>query len=234
MVAICDVDENQLAAASRRFPKAKKYTDFRKMLDEMGKSIDAVTVSTPDHIHAVAAAMAMRMGKHAFVQKPLTHTLHEARVLGKLARQFKVATQMGNQGTANDGLRRAAAIVKAGALGNVAEVHVWTNRPIWPQGGSRPTPEALRRIWTGTFGWVRRRRGPTLPAIILSNGAAGGISAPGPWATWPATLSICPSPRWISATRFPFRRRAPDTTGQLPQLVENCLRVPRHRRGAAP
>ena len=84
MVAICDVDENQLEGAARRFPKAKKFTDFRKMFDAMGKSIDAVTISTPDHIHAVAAAMAMRMGKHTFVQKPMTHTLHEARVLGQL------------------------------------------------------------------------------------------------------------------------------------------------------
>jgi predicted dehydrogenase len=141
MVAICDVDENTLDGAARKWPKAKKYTDFRKMLDEMGKSIDAVTVSTPDHCHAVAAAMAIRMGKHTFVQKPLTHTLHEARVLAQLAREHKVATQMGNQGTANDGLRKAAALIQAGTLGKVTEVHVWTNRPIWPQGGERPKPE---------------------------------------------------------------------------------------------
>ena len=100
MVAICDVDENNLNAASVTFPKAKKYYDFRKMLEEMEKSIDAVTVSTPDHCHAPAAAMAMRMKKHAFVQKPLTHTIYEARVLGQLARENKLATQMGNHYTA--------------------------------------------------------------------------------------------------------------------------------------
>jgi predicted dehydrogenase len=143
LVAICDVDDEKLEAAGRRdgFKKAKKYNDFRKMLDEMGKSIDAVTISTPDHVHAVAASMAMRMGKHCFCQKPLTHTIHEARRIGEIAREMKVATQMGNQGTADDGLRRGAAQIRAGALGTVKEVHVWTNRPIWPQGVSRPAPQ---------------------------------------------------------------------------------------------
>jgi predicted dehydrogenase len=110
------------------------------MLDEMGKSIDAVTVSTPDHTHAPAALMAMRMGKHCFCQKPLTHTIYEARLMAKVARDQKVATQMGNQGTSSDKLRQAAAIVKSGAMGTIKEVHVWTNRPVWPQGGERPKP----------------------------------------------------------------------------------------------
>jgi len=140
MVAVCDTDENTLNGAGKRFPKAKRYTDFRKMLDEMGKSIDAVTVSTPDHTHAPAALMAMRMGKHCFCQKPMTHTIYEARLMAQVAREKKLATQMGNQGTADASLRRAAAIVKAGTLGTVKEVHVWTNRPIWPQGGDRPQP----------------------------------------------------------------------------------------------
>ncbi len=142
MVAICDVDEDRLNAVGKtRFPKAKKYTDFRKMLDEMSQSIDAVTVSTPDHTHAPAALMAMRMGKHCFCQKPMTHSIYEARLMGKVAREMKLATQMGNQGTAESGLRESAALIKAGMLGKVAEVHVWTNRPIWPQGGSRPEPK---------------------------------------------------------------------------------------------
>ncbi len=155
MVAICDIDEHRLNnAGKRRFPKAKRYTDFRKMLDEMGKSIDAVTVSTPDHCHAPAALMAMRMGKHCFCQKPLTHTIYEARLMAKVAREKKVATQMGNQGTASDELRHAAAVIKAGALGTVKEVHVWTNRPIWPQGGDRPKakvcPEYVKwNLWLG-------------------------------------------------------------------------------------
>lgn len=142
MVAICDVDEKRLEAAAKRFKGAKLYTDFRKMLEEMDKSIDAVTVSTPDHTHAPAALMAMRMGKHCFCQKPLTHTIYEARLLGQVAREKKVATQMGNQGTAMAGLRRGAGLLRAGVLGKVSEVHVWTNRPIWPQGGERAAPKA--------------------------------------------------------------------------------------------
>jgi predicted dehydrogenase len=140
IVAICDVDENILNRMAARYPNARKYADFRKMLDEVGKEIDAVTVSTPDHTHAPAAAMAMLKGKHCFCQKPLTHTLYEARRLAEIARKAKVATQMGNQGTADTSLRRNAALVRAGALGRVTELHVWTNRPIWPQGGSRNTP----------------------------------------------------------------------------------------------
>lgn len=137
MVAICDIDENTLKAGLKRFPKAKPYTDFRKMLDEMGSSIDAVTVSTPDHTHAPAALMAMRMGKHCFCQKPLAHSIYEARLMAQVAVENNVATQMGNQGTAENPLRRAAAVVKSGVLGSVKEVHVWTNRPVWPQGGPR-------------------------------------------------------------------------------------------------
>lgn len=154
VVAICDVDEKTLNAAATRFPKAKKFFDFREMLDKMGKSIDAVTVSTPDHCHSAPALMAMRMGKHCFVQKPLTHTIYEARLLGQVAKEKKVATQMGNQGTAMTGLRKAAALLRKGALGKVSEVHVWTNRPIWPQGGPRPkeapVPANLKwDLWIG-------------------------------------------------------------------------------------
>jgi len=141
MVAICDADEGRLnAAGEQRFPKAERFTDFRKMLEEMGDKIDAVTVSTPDHNHAPAALMAMRMGKHCFCQKPLTRTVYESRLMGQVAREKKLATQMGNQGTADSSLRRAAAWLRAGVLGAVSEVHVWTNRPIWPQGGERPEP----------------------------------------------------------------------------------------------
>lgn len=139
MVAICDIDDRKLEKAKvTRFKEAKTFFDFRTMLEEMGDKIDAVTVSTPDHTHAVAAAMALRMGKHCFVQKPLTHTIYEARVLSELAAEKKVATQMGNQGTAGSRLRKGAAIMKSGALGTIKEVHVWTNRPVWPQGLERP------------------------------------------------------------------------------------------------
>jgi predicted dehydrogenase len=142
VVAICDIDDNTLEkAGSISFPKAARYNDFRKMLDEMGNSIDAVTVSTPDHMHGVASALAMRMGKACHTQKPLTRTIFEARKLGEIAREMKVATQMGNQGTAGKSLRETAAVVRSGAIGNVKEVHVWTNRPTWACGAPRP-PEA--------------------------------------------------------------------------------------------
>lgn len=140
MVAICDVDEPTLQAGRDRFPKARQFYDFRKMLEEMSKSIDAVVVATPDHCHAPAAAMTMRLGKHCFCEKPLSHTIYEARTLAQIARETKVATMMGNQGTAESGVRKAAALLRAKALGNVKEVHVWTNRPVWPQGGERPEP----------------------------------------------------------------------------------------------
>ena len=141
MVAICDIDENNLNKAASKWPKAKKFFDYRKMLEEMSDSIDAVTVSTPDHSHAPASALALKTGKHCFTQKPMTHTIHEARVLGDLAKKNGLKTQMGNQGTANSTLRESAALIQSGAIGTVKEVHVWTNRPVWPQGAGKPKDE---------------------------------------------------------------------------------------------
>lgn len=133
MVAICDIDDNTLNKKGENFPNAKKYNDFRKMLEEMEKSIDAVTVSTPDHTHAPAAMMAIKMKKHVYVQKPLTHTVFEARALREAAKKYGICSQMGNQGTAENGLRRAVEIIRDGVIGPIREVHVWTNRPVWPQ-----------------------------------------------------------------------------------------------------
>ncbi len=141
IVALCDVDENTLKRKAQKYPNAKLYRDFRKMLTEMEKSIDAVTISTPDHIHGMAASMAMMMGKHVYCQKPLVQTVYEARLLRGLAKQKKVATQMGNQGSAENGLRRAVEVIQAGLIGQVSELHVWSNRPVWPQGLDRPQGE---------------------------------------------------------------------------------------------
>jgi hypothetical protein len=138
IVALCDVDANNLQLAAKKYPNAKLYKDFRKMFDEMENGIDAVTVSTPDHCHGIIAATAMKLGKHIYCQKPLVQTVHEARVLRQLAREKKLATQMGNQGSAEPGLRRAVEVVHAGLIGPVKEVHVWSNRPVWPQGIERP------------------------------------------------------------------------------------------------
>ena len=155
IAAICDVDDRPLSKKSEEYPNAQRFKDFRTMLTTMGDRIDAVIISGPDHMHAVAAAMAMRMGKHIYCQKPLTQTVWESRFLRDLARETKVATQMGNQGSAGTGLRRAVEVIKAGMIGNPLELHVWTNRPVWPQGlerpeGSDPVPDHLDwDLWLG-------------------------------------------------------------------------------------
>jgi predicted dehydrogenase len=136
--ALCDVDATFLEGSAAKYKTEHNFSDFREMLDQMGDRIDAVTVSTPDHNHAVMSAKAMKMGKHVFCQKPLTHTIWEARRLGEIAREMGVATQMGNQFTAHAPLRKAAYQVRRGQLGTVKEIHVWTNRPKWPQGERRP------------------------------------------------------------------------------------------------
>ncbi|MCU1293595.1 MAG: Oxidoreductase domain protein (Precursor), partial [Bryobacterales bacterium] len=144
IVALCDVDWAHAAGTFKQFPKAKPYKDFRKMLEER-KDIDAVVVATPDHMHAFASMMAIKMGKHVYCEKPLTHSVWEARKVAEAARQYKVATQMGNQGQASAGTRRLCEMVWDGAIGPVQEVHIWTDRPsnglfgeYWPQGVERP------------------------------------------------------------------------------------------------
>lgn len=140
VVALCDIDDQTLAGKESVMKSGNTFSDYRDLFDKMGDKVDAVTVSTPDHMHAVIAAAAMKMGKHVYCQKPLTRTIWEARRLGEIAKENNVVTQMGNQFTAYNPMRQAAAQIKAGNLGNVSEVHVWTNRPVWPQGGERPAP----------------------------------------------------------------------------------------------
>ena len=162
IVALCDVDWKHAAGTFKRFPNAKKYRDFRKMLEEEDKNIDAVTVATPDHVHAVASIMAIKMGKHVYCEKPLTHSVYEARKVAEAAREHKVATQMGNQGQASEETRLMCEYIWDGAIGAVREVHVWTDRPsrglfevYWPQGVDRPkeeppVPETLDwDLWLG-------------------------------------------------------------------------------------
>ncbi|MDB5301269.1 MAG: iolG 4 [Phycisphaerales bacterium] len=158
LVAICDVDENTLNKKASRHPKAKKFTDYRKMLEEMGKEIDACTISIPDHNHATATMMAIKMGKHVYTQKPMTHDVYEARQLRMAAKEHKIASQMGNQGTASPKLREGVELIRAGVLGAIKEVHIWTNRPVWPQSPQikarppeAPVPSSLHwDEWIGT------------------------------------------------------------------------------------
>ena len=138
IVALCDVDWSRAHDTFTRYPKAKLYKDFRKMLDKE-KGIDAVIVATPDHLHAVAALEAMNRGLHVYCEKPLTRTIHEARLLGKAAKAAGVATQMGNQGHAGEGTRQIREWIEAGLIGEVSKIEYWTNRPIWPQAIDRPS-----------------------------------------------------------------------------------------------
>ena len=153
---LCDVDDRRAANSVKAFPKAKYYRDFREMLDKEHKTIDAVSVSTPDHNHAVQALAAMQLGKHVYVQKPLTHDIYEARVLTEAAKKYKVVTQMGNQGASGDGVRQLREWYNAGVIGDVHTVYVWTNRPVWPQGIPWPdkkaeVPKELDwDLWLGT------------------------------------------------------------------------------------
>jgi predicted dehydrogenase len=154
VVALCDVDRQRLDAAGVRYPKARKYADFHRMLDDLCKGLDAVIVSTPNHTHAVASVLAMRLGKHCFTEKPLARTVWETRTMAAVAREKNLATQMNIQGTASANLRKAAALIRAGVLGPVSEIHIWSSRPIWPQGvpqpAAQPVPQHLDwDLWLG-------------------------------------------------------------------------------------
>jgi len=161
IVALCDVDWAHAAGTFKKFPEAKRYKDFRKMLDAE-KNIDAVLVATPDHMHAFASMRALKMGKHVYCEKPLTHSVWEARQIATAAREAKVVTQMGNQGQASEGTRQLCEMIWDGAIGPVREAHIWTDRPsnglfneYWPQGVGRPAdtpkvPDTLDwDLWVG-------------------------------------------------------------------------------------
>jgi len=154
MVALCDVDEGALNAMAKKFPQAKKYRDFRKLLDEE-KGLDAAVISTPDHCHALATLRAIDRGLHVYCEKPLTRTVYEARRVAQAVAAKKVITQMGTGGQAHENFMKTVEAIQAGAIGAVREVHIWTNRPIWPQGqdrlsGADPVPAALDwDLWIG-------------------------------------------------------------------------------------
>ena len=163
VVAFADVDWGKCQESAKRFPNAQKYRDFRVMLEKSGKDIDAVTISTPDHFHAYAALACMEMGKHVYVQKPLTHNIAEARKLTEAARKYKVVTQMGNQGSSNPAQKVAMDWFDKGLIGTVHTVNIWTNRPVWPQGIPVPKekpalPETMSAadwdIWLGPASYV--------------------------------------------------------------------------------
>ena len=201
IVALADPDENRRVKgtdATVTFPKAAYYHDYREMLDKEGKRIDAVTVSTPDHVHCHASVTAMRMGKHVYCQKPLSYSVAEARLMAQTAIEYGVATQMGNQAHAGEPIRRAVELIRAGLIGKVREVHAWTNRPIWPQGmAQRPPSAPVPKDSIGISGWDRGRLSSTPKATARSRGAVGGTGAPARSATWAATSWTCRTGRSI-------------------------------------
>ena len=178
------------ARAFKRFPNAPKYKDFRQMFDKETNNIDAVLVSTPDHMHGTAAMWAMARGKHVYCQKPLTRTFWEANELTKAAAKFGVATQMGNQGYSNEGARQACEMLWNGDIGDVKEVHAWTNRPnrYWLQGPEvepkeEPVPSTLD--WEAWLGGSEHA--PFSPRYVPRKWRGFPHSAVAPWATWRAT-----------------------------------------------
>jgi len=156
IVALCDVDDRMAVNARKKWPKAPYFRDYREMFDKEHKNIDAVIITSPDHMHAVQAMSTMQLGKHLYCEKPLTHDIYEARILTQAAKKYKVVTQMGNQGSSGNDTRLIETWIQAGVIGDVHTVHVWTNRPTWPQGVPTPTGkfdiprEVDWDLWLGT------------------------------------------------------------------------------------
>ena len=161
-MALCDVDQKRGEESIKKHPKAKTFTDFRRMFDEMGRGIDAVLVATPDHNYAVAAAAALQRGQHVYCEKPLTRTVHEARVLRLLARKHKVVTQLGNQGSSSDALRRAVELAWIGTIGEIREAYVW-----FPSGNG-PLTRPVERPWRFPQPWIGIC-GSVISSCILAN-----------------------------------------------------------------
>ena len=188
VVALCDVDQSRAADTRKKFPNAKFYTDWRKMLEKEAKNIDGVTVSTPDHMHAPVTMTAMSMGLATYTQKPLTRTVYEARQLRLAAKRAGVATQMGNQGHSGVGYRMVVELIQRGVIGKVKEAHTWSNRPIWPQGldrppGSDPVPDMLDwDTWLGVA--PKRPFKDKWPQTMGYKGKKGSVYVPFTWRGW--------------------------------------------------
>src|SRR3989442_973913 len=204
VVALADVDWARGAGGFAAFPNAAKYKDFRQMLDKSGKDIDAVIIGTPDHMHATCALACMQLGKHVYVEKPLTRTPWEARLLTLAAEKYnKVATQMGNQGYSHDATRVACEIIWSGEIGEVREVHAWSGVPGWPQGMPKlpapsPVPATLDwDLWLGGAAWREYSEGDDDYRAFIqerserNRGGPGGPPGRFYWSTPRAAMPIC-------------------------------------------
>jgi hypothetical protein len=227
IVALCDVDLDSAAGTIKTYPKAKLDRDFRELIEKQ-KDIDAVLVDTPDHVHAPASIMAMRAGRHVYVEKPLAHTIAEARAMREVAAETKRVTQMGNQGHAGEGIRLTREWIQAGVIGKVTEVHVWSDRPgtFWDtQGRPYPagTPDIPKNLdWDPWLGPA-----PTRAYHLISapaNGVAGGISAAVPSVTWPCTMPNRLAMHSTSARPIgSMRGMAPTTTNPSPPAASSPI-----------
>ncbi len=224
LVAFADVDWVSAERSFLAYPKAKRYKDWREMLDKEQKSIDAVTVSTPDHTHAAAGMAALKLGKHTYVQKPLARTLGEIRALkAEAARRPKQATQMGNQGHAGEGIRQIREWVEAGAIGTVREVRCWTNRPIWPQGMRRPTdahnvpPTLDWNLWLGPV--ADRPYHPSYAPFNWRGWWDFGTGAMGDMA-----CHIMDAAFWVNDLRYPTRI-VPESTTLFAETAPKASRI---------
>lgn len=239
IVALCDVDDKQAAGTFARFPQARRYKDFREMLVQE-KDLDAVVVATPDHVHAVAAMAAIKAGKHVYCEKPLAHTVYEARQLTEAARKAGVATQMGNQGHASESIRRLCEWIWDGAIGDVYEVHAWTPHPVWPQGMNRPqetppVPDTLAwDLWLGPAPY-RPYHPAYLPAMWRGwwDFGTGGLGDMGchvlDHVVWSLKLG---APQTIEATHSTFVPQGltwdkPENTESYPQASIVTYRFPK-------
>jgi len=244
VVALCDVDDERAAGSYKAFPKARRYKDFRELLDKEAKHIDAVSVGTPDHIHAVATMAAIRAGKHVYCQKPLTRTLHECREVTSAAHKAGVATQMGNQGHATEGARLTNEWIRAGVIGTVREVHVWSDRAgrLWKQGIARPTgtpPVPATLNWDLWLGPIRER--PYNPAYARQLAGVVGLQDGG---AGRHRLPHHRSPRLGAGTGRAQRRRGPRHARRVgpgrqqtefrdvPDRLDHLLRFPGARQAA--
>ncbi len=235
LVAFADVDWKSAERAFREYPKAKRYKDYREMLEKERNNIDAVTVSTPDHSHAAAAMMALKMGKHVYCQKPLARTIGEVRALkAEAAKRPRQATQMGNQGHSLEGIRQIREWVEAGLIGTVQRVDFWTNRPIWPQGMTRPTdahnaPDTMDwNLWLGPS-----RERPYHPRIAPFNWR--GYWDYGTGAMGDMACHIMDAAYWTLGLKYPSRI-IPESTALNPDTAPTAERIEYHfpARGGRP
>ena len=222
IVALCDVDHSFAAPVFRTYPDARVYRDFRQMFDHEEKNIDAVIVATPDHNHAIITMRALRLGKHVYCAKPMTHTIFEARHVVAAAREAKVATQMSVQSCASDAALSTAEVLACGVIGPVREVHVWTDHPIYPAAGTRPAdipaePYGLDwDLWIGTAPTA-----PIIPRITHGSGVRGGTSVRAPSAIW----LVMPCTYFTMCSNSPLPRACMPAAPPCTAVTSKCIRM---------